>query len=291
MKPSEAARAGALCVPETGRVTLRVSGKDRADWLNGLLTCDTAKVVPGRGALGLFLTKTGKILTDVYVVASNEALYLGVNGPKAEEIHAVLDKMLVMEDAELELRKDLAWYTLHGPLASDAANELDSVAAGSIDFTGLGGAACVLAQPVQNLPLNVALGTEADWLALRIEKGFPLYGVDYGSEDNPHEASLDQLAVSWEKGCYLGQEVVYMQGKRGRVKRHVVTLALEGDAVPEVGDPVLDAEGKPAGNVTSAARSDALGGPVVLARVTGEPSAPLRVQGIVARIVQRGAPA
>jgi tRNA-modifying protein YgfZ len=291
MTPSEAARTHALCVPEPGRVTLRVSGKDRADWLNGLLTCDTAKVVPGRGALGLFLTKTGKILTDVYLVASTDALYLGVNGPKAEEIHAALDKMLVMEDAELEVRKDLGWYTLHGPIASEAVSEIDADAAGSIDFTGLGGAACVLSQPIQNLPLNVVLGTEADWLALRIEKGFPLYGVDYGSEDNPHEASLDQLAVSWDKGCYLGQEVVYMQGKRGRVKRHVVTLALEGDAVPAVGEPVTDAEGKPAGSVTSAARSDALGGPVVLARLNGEPSPPLRVQGSVARIVERGAAA
>src|SRR5262245_59586943 len=119
-KASEAARQGALCVPESGRGTLRVTGKDRAAWLNGLLTCDVTKVVPGRGALGLFLTKTGKILTDVVVVASNDALYLGVNGAKADEIHGALDKMLVMEDAELELRNDHTWYTLHGPTASDA---------------------------------------------------------------------------------------------------------------------------------------------------------------------------
>jgi tRNA-modifying protein YgfZ len=284
-KTSEAARHGALCVPESGRATLSVTGKDRAEWLNGLLTCDVTKVVPGRGALGLFLTKTGKILTDVFVVASADTLYLGVSGAKREEVHAALDKMLVMEDAELAIRPELAWYTLHGPIAGEAANELDSEAAGSIEFTGLGGAACVMRQPPQNLPLNVVLGTEADWLQLRVERCFPAYGVDYGSDDNPHEASLDQLAVSWDKGCYLGQEVVYMQGKRGRVKRHVVTLALEG-GLPAVGDPVLDAEGKPAGNVTSAAESDVLGS-VALARVNGEPKLPLSVHGKAARIVER----
>lgn len=284
-KASEAARQGALCVPESGRATLSVTGKDRAEWLNGLLSCDVTKIVPGRGALGLFLTKTGKILTDVFVVASSDTLYLGVNGAKHEEIHAALDKMLVMEDAELAIRPDLAWYTLHGPIAAEAASELDAEAAGAIDFTGLGGAACVLSRPIQNLPMNVVLGTDADWQKLRVERCFPMYGVDYGAEDNPHEASLDQLAVSWDKGCYLGQEVVYMQGKRGKVKRHVVTLALEA-GLPSVGDPVLDAEGKPAGSVTSAAESDSLG-PVALARVNGEPKLPLSVHGKPARIVER----
>lgn len=285
MTPSEAARRAALLVAETGRATLAVTGKDRVDWLNGLLTCDVTKVTPKAGALGLFLTKTGKILTDVYVVATDDALYLGVAGEKLEEIHATLDKMLVMEDAELVIRRDLLWYSLHGPRAGEVAEKLGATAAGSIDFTGLGGAVVVAsALPSSS---DVVLGSEADWLALRIEQGFPVYGVDYGSEDNPHEASLDQLAVSWTKGCYLGQEVVYMQGKRGRVKRRVVRLALAGGAPPEFGTQVLDAEGKPAGTVTSAAQSNVLGSPVALARVNGEPALPLSVGGAAARIVER----
>jgi folate-binding protein YgfZ len=285
MTPSEAARKTALLVSETERGTLSVTGKDRGEWLNGLLTCDVTKVTPELGALGLFLTKTGKILTDVYVVASADALYLGVDKKKLEEIHTALDKMLVMEDADITVRPDLSWFSLHGPRAVELGPTLAGVAWGNIDFLGLGGVAIVASERPSSSEL--VRGSEADWLALRVERGFPAFGVDYGSEDNPHEASLDQRAVSWTKGCYLGQEVVYMQGKRGRVKRRVVLLELASGAPPPSGTAVLDAEGKPAGTVTSAAHSDALGVSVALARVNGEPALPLSVDGAAARIVER----
>ena len=82
-------------------------------------------------------------------------------------------------------------------------------------------------------------GTDADWEALRIAQAFGRFGVDFGEADNPHEAALDRRAVSWSKGCYLGQEVVCMQDMRGKLKRRLVALALEDSAeAPPVGSPV-----------------------------------------------------
>jgi folate-binding protein YgfZ len=76
--------------------------------------------------------------------------------------------------------------------------------------------------------------------------------VDFGERDNPHEASLDRIAVSWSKGCYLGQEVVCMQDMRGKVKRRLVALdgsgALLGGVKPT---EVLTADGSVAGHVSS----------------------------------------
>ncbi len=291
---SNAARRGALIVSDPQRKTLVVTGKDRVDWLNGLLSCDVREVAPDKGVHGLLLSKKGKIVTDVYIAASSDALYLGVSSDKVTEIRELLDKMLVMEDAEMEDRSaELAWATLHGPRANEVAARASGTAWGGIDFTGLGGAVLVVPREESTAIIgslaseDVVVGSPEDWLSLRVERGFPEFGVDYGHEDNPHEASLDQRAVSWTKGCYLGQEVVCMQGMRGRVKRRVVALVVESGEPPAPGTPVLDADGSPAGNVTSSARSEVVGTAVALARVSGDPKSPLRVGPSSARIVER----
>jgi folate-binding protein YgfZ len=82
---------------------------------------------------------------------------------------------------------------------------------------------------------------------------------------NPHEASLDRRSVSWDKGCYLGQEAVCMLEMRGKVKRRLVLVALEGGALPEPGTPVTDMAGRAIGETRSATRSALFGGGIALA--------------------------
>ena len=79
------------------------------------------------------------------------------------------------------------------------------------------------------------IGSEPDWQRLRIERAVPAYGTDYDDRDNPHDASLERRAVSWTKGCYLGQEVVCMQDMRGKLKRRIVTLAFDSRDPPAPG--------------------------------------------------------
>ena len=259
-----------MAEPERG--SLVVTGPDRKTWLNGIVSCDVTPVAPGAGAWGLALTKQGKILSDLSVVASEDTLYLATAPGTASELAPALDRMLVMEDAELsDGSAERAWIFVHGPRASELAPAAGG-AWGAIDWTGLGGAAISVARSELEQALRAlvdagaTLGQNEDWERLRIERLVPRWGVDYDAKDNPHEAALDQRAVSWTKGCYLGQEVVCMQDMRGKVKRRLALLSLDANEVPERGAPVR-ADDREVGEVTSATFSQRLGRPLVLARV------------------------
>lgn len=263
-----------LAFPDLARETLIVSGADARGFLNGLVTCDLSHLDRNRGAYGLLLTKQGKIQTDLEVLLCDAGLLVGVAPGTGATILAMLERYLVMEDAELSLRLDLAFLKLLGDESEVAAIESFSalpevVAHGRIDWPGTLGTAVVVHRSaiasgtsglLSKLAPGARQGSMDDWNQARVRAGFPLFGVDYTPEDNPHEAALEHRAVSFSKGCYLGQEVVCMQDLRGRLKRRVITLRFSGGARAVLsggiapGSPVL-AEGvtEAAGEVTSAA--------------------------------------
>jgi tRNA-modifying protein YgfZ len=298
---SEAARTGALICPQPGRGCLEATGPDRATWLNGIVTADVLKVAPGTGCWALALTKQGKILSDLAIVASADALFVSTSPGTAADLRAHFDRMLVMEDAEIADRSDsLASLDLHGPEAPRLARiaaESGALAAGVIDWSGLGGASIVVsrAELAELATALVAAGAGRALLAnpedcerLRIERAIPRHGVDYDGRDNPHEASLDQRAVSWSKGCYLGQEVVCMQDMRGKIKRRIEALLLDGGEPPAPGTEILTG-GRAVGEITSAAWSEVAGKPVVLARLQQPlPEGRLEVAGRAAAVLERG---
>ncbi|HSU39280.1 MAG TPA: glycine cleavage T C-terminal barrel domain-containing protein [Polyangiaceae bacterium] len=299
-RASDAARSGALLVHESAREVLVVTGPDRAAWLNGVVTCDVTKVRPGEAAFGLLLSKLGKLQTDFYALAAEKELLLACAPGTSSISLSELERMLVMEDAELgRPASELACLALHGPRAAElarAVSDRPGVMHGAVDRTGLGGAVLLVLAPeleavVATLTQGGAvLAGDDDWLRLRIERQVGLFGVDYGPQDNPHEAAVERRAISWNKGCYLGQEVVFMQDARGKVKRRLALVALDGP-VPPAGTPVAVAEGDTVGEVTSAAASTLLGRTVALARLKTphfEPGAEVRVGGVSA--VVRGEP-
>lgn len=251
-----------LAVPEPERGLLAVTGPDRASWLNGVVTCDAQGLTPGRAVLGLLLGKQGKIQTDFYLIAEQDRLLLAAAPGTLAATHAALERLLVMEDAELEaLGTELAVVAIHGQgalaLAQTVAVSLGGSAA-ELDLTGLGGAVlavrrAALDQALMALTEGGATLADSDaWLELRIRRGVGAFGVDYGPNDNPHEAGLDRRAVSWTKGCYLGQEVVCMQDLRGKLKRRLSLLELEAGETPARGAPVYAADGSEVGEITSA---------------------------------------
>lgn len=286
---SQAARSGALLVREPERRVVSVIGPDRASWLNGVVTCDVVALTAGRAAFGLLLSKVGKIQTDVYVVPTGGALLLACARGTLDIATAELERMLVMEDAELvPPPSELTCFVLYGQRSAElaeAAKRLPGVVVGTLNRSGLGeavllvplsGADALAAELVQ---LGAVAASGGDWERLRIERRIGLFGADYGPADNPHEAGLDRSAIAWNKGCYLGQEVVFMQDARGKLKRRLVQLDVEGQAPPP-GAPVLTPEGEVAGEVTSSAQSSLSGGAVALARVKApqfEPGARLAV--------------
>jgi len=227
------------------RDTLLVRGPDRKTWLDGLLTNKVTDVAPGSAGYGLLLTKQGKIVTDAFLVDTGRELYVGVARGHGDAVRQLLDRYLVMEDAELEEpESQLSWS-----LALRGAGSPVPAALGAGDLT-MGALAAELAvlSETESQPLPDA----AELLAAH---GLGVFGVDFGERDNPHEASLDRIAVSWTKGCYLGQEVVCMQDMRGKVKRRLVALdgsaALRGLGGAAAPADVFLPDGSVAGQVTS----------------------------------------
>jgi folate-binding protein YgfZ len=270
------ARSAAVVVPASGRDTLLVTGPDRLSWLEGLVTCELKNLPPQGGTWGLVLNRQGKIQSVLWVVSAGETLWLSLPPGAGAGMEGELGRMLIMEDAELAAPvAPQVWFSLHGPEAVALAARWAAEAGGasaSIDFTGLGGAALVVPQAREASVLELGRGLMLDeegWTRLRLERGLPELGLDYDGVDRPHEAALDRRAVSWSKGCYLGQEVVCMQDMRGKVKRSLRVLRLEApeNAAIVRGARIVGASGSEVGTVTSRAYSPRAGGWLVMAKL------------------------
>lgn len=275
---ARAARESAIAVRAADRTGILVRGKDRTSWLNGLVTCDLAKLGPGEGAYGLLVEKKGRIQTDFFAVPSRDGadegtLVLAVPRELADAVVETLDHYLVMEDAELE-KTELPFWQLFGPASAKIAAE-GSASPFRGALPSLGGAV-VTAEPEGAVVVD-----EPTWEAFRIERGLPRFGVEFDATLYPQEASLEKLAVAFDKGCYLGQEVVYMLENRGHVKRKLVALDVSGDAPLAKGDPITTSEGAVVGDVRSSVIGPLGGKPVAIGMVkwaSSKPGTVLRAQ-------------
>lgn len=238
------------------RVTIAITGADRLTWLNGLVTCDLKKLGARQGAYGLFVGKNGRIQADVAVVQRGETLLLSVPASREEKLLQIFDTYLVMEDAEVAVSSDFAWIRVVGPGADALGTEAaDAV---RLDWIGHEGAAIVV--PRGELPRALAdvesagatLVDEAAWAAWCARLGVPRFGLDFDESTYPQEASLEKRAVSFTKGCYLGQEVVHTLEVRGRAARRLLPILIEApESATGLGGAELSANGVVAGKVTS----------------------------------------
>lgn len=264
----ELARTSAVVQPCPERGSLVVTGSERLSWLDGLVTCAVKTLAHGQGGWGLSLNRQGKIQTELWMVSQPDALWLSLAPGKRDAALADLDRMLIMEDAELATpTSERTWLALHGPEASELAATLAHAHRGfaaPVDWLGLGGAAlCLPAEECAAALEGVRdrrLSAE-DWLELRLERGWPELAVDYDERDRPHEAALDRRAIDWNKGCYLGQEVVCMQDMRGKVRRSNRVLGVDAprSVALKAGQDVVDESAKVVGVVRSAAYSSVAG--------------------------------
>lgn len=301
---ARAARQTVLVVPEPGLVALEVTGEDRVTWLNGLLTCDLAAAKPGDAVYGLAVAQKGRIQTDLFVLLGQERVIALVRRATAAALADDFERHLMMEDATLTPAfDDFSAFLLHGPRSAavlDAALAAGAIG-GPIDVTGLGGAALAF-RPSEGSAVREAmalaltreegvLGDPEGWEVVRLERGVPRFGIDFDETTYPQEAGLEKTAVSFSKGCYLGQEVVCMLQMRGHVKRKLASLVLDGPGVPARGARVTDGA-TDVGEITSAASSPTLDKPVALAMLkytVSQPGQVLSVDGQAARVVPRPA--
>jgi folate-binding protein YgfZ len=297
-----AARGSALAIA-TELSTLVITGTDRLTWLNGLVTCDLAKKRVGEAAYGLVVARNGRVIADIFVLVDESSLLLALPAVAVDTVRRHFEHYLVMEDVEVAPGSDAyqTWF-LHGPRSSEllaAARAAGGIGA-VLDRTGLGGA-IVFARRDRADEIRVemsraaseiggAVGDADGWRALRLERGVAEFGEDFDEKTYPQEAGLEKVAVSFEKGCYLGQEVVCMLEMRGHVKRKLAPLVLEAPGVPSPGTRVTDLAGEAVGEVSSAVLSPTLGRVVAFAMVKRaqiQPSNVLLVGGARAQVVDR----
>jgi len=278
------------------RVSVR--GKDRFRWLNGMVTNSIKDLPTNSGAYSLVLNAQGRIQGDLTVWREDDQLELQIAADQYEKLTAHLDHFIIMDDVELVLHDPAAQTAtgLTGPRAVDVLARMglrfpsEQMTSLETEWNGLDlrvqHGYGVLAEhfeiwtPIAGLPvlwraLSTAGATPAGSAALdafRVAEGIAEYGIDIGERDLPQETS--QLrALHFNKGCYLGQEIVERIRSRGNVHRHLRQLELDGP-LPKSGTELL-LEAASAGQITSAAELR-LGGTVrrfALAMVRGEAEA------------------
>jgi folate-binding protein YgfZ len=306
--------SGAGLIDFISRTQLELTGNDRAIFLHNLCTNSVRDLSPGSGGEAFVLNVKGHIIGHVFIFAGPNSHVVEAVPGQAEKLLAHFDRYLIREDVGLHDRsQEWADALLAGPQAASvlgqlglpvpqerlahASADLDgrSLWLRKVDLTGPGGFlvacphdnfACIRASLM--LAGAAACGEQA-FQSARIENGTPLYGADISEENLPQEIGRDQLAISFTKGCYLGQETVARIDALGHVNRTLCGVRFSCDSVPRAGTPLFsDALDKPVGQITSSCWSPRLKSPLALAflkRGHHEPSTKLNWEGGPAEVV------
>lgn len=256
---------------------LRVSGEDAGGFLQGQFTNDLRPLARPevRGVYGLWLTVKGKVLADSFVLrgAGTNEYWLGSYTSAAGVIRERLESHVIADDVVVEdVTAEWAGIAVMGEeverLAAEAGSKGELVFPGR---RGQGQGVEWMYRVVDGEPAGVA-GVAGAWLEAeemarrRIAAGIPAIPTDVGPEDLPNEAGLEAEAISYTKGCYLGQEVMARLKAMGQVRRRLVRVSGSGAMCPATPAPVCFA-GRQVGDLRSAVR-DGSGGWIGLAMVS-----------------------
>lgn len=314
-KEYDAALTSAGLVDTNYRAVFSFTGPDGQRYLNALLTCNVRDRKPGEGVAGLLLNPQGHILAVVETLLTEKEILVLVHAIVRERTFQTFDKFIIMDDVTLE---DLtgAWGTLDvvGPKAAavlvDAAKlDIAPLAVLSHAEVQIGAARCRVVRRVRFGQAAATIFVPRDEMAnvwrhletharahggipvgmdaietLRIEAGNPWFGEDFDDKEIPHEAGLEISHISYDKGCYTGQEIVERVRSRGHANRRLTSLQFDGPEAPPPGTKLL-ADGKEIGNVTSSRFSPLLNRAIGLGYVRRE------FLGIGTRLDASGTPA
>ncbi len=274
--------AGIADISSTGR--LMIAGKDRITFLNGLLTNDVTKIAEDGGQHSALLNPKARIIADLYLYKQPDSILADTGNSTASQIKEDLERFVITEDVQVRnVSSDLVQLTIQGPRSSLIIRDMlglvvedlkplhhKSLGPSTIicrDRTSLGGCDIVLpndeAEAVwQGFLLKAGdsglrpVGSRA-METLRIEAGYPRYGVDIDQDTIVLEAGFKD-AISFTKGCYMGQEVVARATHIGRVNKQLVKLEMATTVAPAARSKLMR-NGSESGFITSAVFSPGLG--------------------------------
>jgi folate-binding protein YgfZ len=284
---------GAALIDLSARGKIRVTGEDRARLLHAMATNDVQALQPGQGCYVFFLNAQGRILGDANLFCFPDHLLLDVEPEARTKLYEHLDRYIIADDVALEDQTDLiATVAVEGPAASKVLSALGAVlpnapyiwtawetrVVANVDSTGAGGYFVFLPAPEKSDfigRLANAGGVHADAedaRTVRIEDGRPRYGEEI-TERYLLQETGQMHSVSFQKGCYLGQEIV--ERVRSRAQIHRVLKRLEIDTLePVTAGMKLRVGDADAAEVVSSVFSPALGKVAALAYVRTQYSQP-----------------
>jgi aminomethyltransferase len=257
------------------RALISLGGRDRVRWLNGMVSNNIRDLAPGHGVYAFVLNVQGHIQGDLYAFNRGETLLLQMERSQSQALLQIFRKYIIMDKAEIEdLSEKIAVFGLTGPKSGDVlaslglGKELGSLQLSDVTWNGTTGT--LLRGDNENFP-NYELWIPADkagpvWNALleagavevheqtlemfRILCGIPKVGQDIRERTLPQETGQER-ALNFNKGCFIGQEIVERIRSRGAVHRTFVGFELEGP-VPAAGTKI-QSEGKDVGEITTVA--------------------------------------
>ncbi|MGH7650480.1 MAG: YgfZ/GcvT domain-containing protein [Gemmatimonadaceae bacterium] len=291
MNEYSALHNGALFFDRSDRTRMRISGPKATELVTGMVTNDVSSLNPGEGQYAAALTPKGKIVADLRIFAFPDSLLIDTSAaaasgwkemvrkyvnPRIAPYHdvtqetgdvgvfgrsarSIVSRVTGIDDRELGA---LAPYAhLSRPFA-DASITVARVP--EIDLEGFEifvPAASVGALKGKLHSVGISPGTNDTWEIARVESGRPVWGIDMDESTLPQEANFDELgAISYTKGCYIGQETVARVHFRGHVNRFLRRLRFVTRPAPPKGAELIDDSGKVIGDIRSVALSPRFGG-------------------------------
>lgn len=267
-----AALVGGCALVDRASGVVSIVGPDAASFLQGQVAADATGLAPGGGAESLLLTPQGKPISCGYLLRlAADAFYFVVDRPTIAPTVEALRRFMIRVDVEVTSLEDSAVFSLCGPDAIDVAEsafgpvpEVPLAHRGSewadrvvrARAGGLGGVHVIVTGDDLAVDGATPVGRHAVD-ARRIELTLPQFGVDWDQGTIPHEAGVVPRAVSLDKGCYVGQELIERIHSRGHANRVPRSLRLTNPGVPSPGASVVattgDAAGREVGTVTTTA--------------------------------------
>jgi tRNA-modifying protein YgfZ len=258
-----------MLIDLSDRAKFRVTGGDRVRFLNGQLTNELRDAIPGQAIYACVLTAKGKLCGDLFVTPLEDAFLLDCHPALRETLLTRLEKYAIADEVEFSDQTDeLTLFHTLGPEFPKAILPEGTVSRSNrFDAEGHDLLVPVALKNVVTQLLQDKVLEREQVETFRIESGIPEWGHELSEDVIPNEAGLDKRAVSYTKGCYVGQEVISRLKSMGHVNRNLCGVQLISGSTLTAGDKLANDSGQRIGTVTSAAKSDRLGGWIGLAYV------------------------